>query len=133
MLSCFQAKLDDLYDDLQRELQNERNWVNDMEATLRNQPPISDEETKIPKQDAKALLKLCEKGMIEKIRYEVECGKHIFEVDEFLGLNKGLIIAEIELQSEDEFFTKPTWLGKEVTGDIRYYNSQLAKFPAKSN
>ncbi len=67
--------------------------------------------------------------MIEKFRYEVKAGKHIFEVDEFLGENEGLIIAEVELESEDEAFEKPAWLGKEVTGDRRYYNSMLTKNP----
>lgn len=79
--------------------------------------------------DCEALLKICEKGIIEKIRYEVMLGNHIFEVDEFLGDNIGLVIAEIELTNETEIFEKPAWLGKEVTGDIRYYNSQLSKHP----
>lgn len=79
--------------------------------------------------ECEALLKLCEKSIIEKIRYEINFGNHIFEVDEFFGDNKGLVIAEIELSDETETFEKPTWLGKEVTGDIRYYNSQLSKQP----
>ncbi|MBE9491173.1 MAG: CYTH domain-containing protein [Bacteroidetes bacterium] len=86
-------------------------------------------EKEISKIDAKALLQLCEKGIIDKIRYEVKKGNHIFEVDEFFGDNKGLIIAEVELNSEDEVFEKPNWLGKEVTGNIKYYNSQLSKEP----
>ncbi len=86
-------------------------------------------EKDISKTDAEALLNLCEKGVIDKIRYEVKVEGHIFEVDEFFEDNKGLIIAEIELKSEDENFTKPKWLGKEVTGDIKYYNSQLSKHP----
>jgi adenylate cyclase len=79
--------------------------------------------------ECEALLKLCEKGIIDKIRYEVKQGNHIFEIDEFLGDNTGLVIAEIELSNETEAFEKPSWLGKEVTGDIRYYNSQLSKLP----
>ena len=79
--------------------------------------------------ECEALLKLCEKGIIEKIRYEINFGNHIFEVDEFFGDNKGLVIAEIELSNEMETFEKPSWLGNEVTGDIRYYNSQLSKQP----
>lgn len=79
--------------------------------------------------ECEALLKLCEKGIIEKIRYEINFGNHIFEVDEFYGDNKGLVIAEIELSNEAETFEKPSWLGNEVTGDIRYYNSQLSKQP----
>ncbi len=86
-------------------------------------------EKDIDKTDAEALLKLCEKGVIDKIRYEIKVAKHIFEVDEFFGDNKGLIIAEVELNSKDEYFEKPDWLGEEVTGDIKYYNSQISKKP----
>ena len=86
-------------------------------------------EKNISKKDAKALLEFCEKGVIDKLRYEVKCGSHTFEIDEFFGDNKGLIIAEIELTSENEEFYKPNWLGEEVTGQIQYYNSQLSKEP----
>lgn len=86
-------------------------------------------EKDIDKTDAEALLKLCEKGVIDKIRYEIKVAQHIFEVDEFFGDNKGLIIAEVELNSKDEYFEKPDWLGEEVTGDIKYYNSQISKKP----
>jgi len=86
-------------------------------------------EKEISKTDVESLLKLCEKGIIDKIRYEVKVGKHIFEVDEFFGDNKGLIVAEVELNSENETFDKPNWLGEEVTGQIKYYNSQLSKLP----
>lgn len=86
-------------------------------------------ERKISKTDAEDLLQLCENGIIDKERYEIKIGKHIFEVDEFFGDNKGLMIAEVELRSKDEIFTKPNWLGEEVTGDIKYYNSQLSKQP----
>ena len=86
-------------------------------------------EKEISVEEAEALLNLCEPGVIEKVRYEVKIGKHIFEVDEFFGANEGLIIAEIELESEDEFFIKPDWLDKEVTGLTQYYNSQLSKKP----
>ncbi len=79
--------------------------------------------------DAEALLQLCETGVLEKTRYEVPVGRHIFEVDEFHEENEGLIVAEIELRTENEIFEKPDWLGKEVTGDIKYYNSQLSKKP----
>lgn len=89
----------------------------------------SEWETEIPVADAEHLLTLCEKGIIEKIRYEVKAGSHLFEVDEFLGENKGLVIAEIELKQENEPFEKPVWLGKEVTGKIKYYNSQLSRLP----
>lgn len=86
-------------------------------------------EKEIPKHEAEALLKLCEPGVIEKNRYEIKVGKHTFEVDEFYGDNKGLIIAEVELQTEEDNFLKPNWLGEEVTGNIKYYNSQLSKHP----
>jgi len=89
-------------------------------------------EKQISKIDAENLLMICEQGVIEKIRYEVKIGNHIFEVDEFYGDNEGLIIAEIELDDEAEVYKKPTWLGKEVTGDIKYYNSQLSKQPYKT-
>ena len=82
--------------------------------------------------EAKQLLELCEKGVIEKIRYEIQVGEHLFEVDEFLGENKGLVIAEVELQSESEIFEKPSWLGIEVTQDHRYYNSYLSQNPFTS-
>ncbi len=88
-------------------------------------------EKEISIEEAEALLKICEPGAIEKFRYEVKIGKHIFEVDEFLGSNGGLVIAEVELGSEDELFIKPAWLDKEVTGNIAYYNSQLSKKPFK--
>lgn len=86
-------------------------------------------EKEISKKEAKALLEFCEKGVIDKLRFEINIGKHIFEVDEFFGDNEGLVIAEIELQTEKETFTKPDWLGEEVTGNIKYYNSQLSKQP----
>lgn len=89
-------------------------------------------EKEIPKNEAESLLKLCEPTIICKIRYEVEVGNHIFEVDEFFQDNKGLVIAEVELNFENEVFEKPNWLGKEVTGHIKYYNSQLSKEPYKS-
>lgn len=89
-------------------------------------------EKGISKIDAESLLKLCEKGIIDKIRYEVKCENHIFEIDVFSEDNEGLIIAEIELNSSNEKFLKPNWLGEEVTGNIKYYNSQLSKKPYKT-
>jgi adenylate cyclase len=89
-------------------------------------------ENEIPLDEAQELLKLCEKGKIEKTRYEIQSGKHIFEVDEFYGENEGLIMAEIELESETESFEKPDWLGTEVTNDERYYNAYLSKNPFKT-
>ena len=89
-------------------------------------------EKEIPKSEAEALLELCEEGIIDKTRYEVKLGKHTFEIDEFYDDNEGLVIAEVELNSENETFYKPKWLGEEVTGDIKYYNSQLSKKPYKN-
>jgi len=86
-------------------------------------------EKEIDLQEAEDLLKLCQKGIIDKIRYEVKSNAHIYEIDEFFGENNGLVIAEIELNSEDEAFEKPNWLGSEVTGDNKYYNSQLSTTP----
>tara|TARA_B100000809_G_C15132192_1_gene528922 strand:+ start:2044 stop:2511 length:468 start_codon:yes stop_codon:yes gene_type:complete len=89
-------------------------------------------EKNISKADAKALLQLCEKGVIDKIRYEINVGQHVFEVDVFSEENEGLIVAEVELNHEDESFEKPKWLGIEITGDSRYYNSQLSQHPFKT-
>ena len=86
-------------------------------------------EKEISVEEADALLKLCEKGILEKSRYEIPLGDHVYEVDEFYGDNLGLTVAEIELNAENELFTKPDWLGKEVTGEVKYYNSQLSKNP----
>ena len=89
-------------------------------------------EKEISVQEAEALLGLCEPGVIEKTRYEIRLGNHLFEVDEFSGDNAGLVVAEVELSSENEVFEKPLWLGEEVTGDKRFYNSYLAKKPFKT-
>ena len=86
-------------------------------------------EMEIPVKDVEDLLNICEPGVIDKTRYEIKAGKHTFEVDEFYGDNNGLVVAEIELESESEVFAKPDWLGEEVTGDARYYNSMLMKNP----
>ncbi len=86
-------------------------------------------EKEIGLDEAAMLLELCEEGVVDKIRYEIKERNHIFEVDEFFGKNEGLIIAEVELTSENEDFEKPAWLGEEVTGKVKYYNSQLSKNP----
>lgn len=90
-------------------------------------------EKEIPAEEAELLLRLCEPGMIDKTRYLVPStdGRHTWEVDEFHGDNEGLVVAEIELSSEDETFERPAWLGAEVTGDRRYYNSCLIRHPYK--
>lgn len=90
-------------------------------------------EKEIPVSEANDLLQICEPGVIDKTRYIIpEPGGLKYEVDEFYGDNQGLIIAEIELPSEDSKFVKPDWLGKEVTGDVRYFNAMLMKHPYKS-
>lgn len=86
-------------------------------------------EKEIDLKEAKELLNICVKGVIDKIRYEVKSNLHTYEIDEFFGENKGLVVAEIELNSEHESFEKPEWLGDEVTGQNKYYNSQLSNLP----
>ncbi|WP_224491234.1 CYTH domain-containing protein [Robertkochia flava] len=86
-------------------------------------------EHPISKNEAKALLSLCEPGAIKKTRFEVEYEGKLFEIDVFHEDNEGLVIAEIELEAEGEHFEKPEWLGREVTGVKRYYNSMLSKHP----
>ncbi|XCF07862.1 CYTH domain-containing protein [Tamlana crocina] len=89
-------------------------------------------EKEISANEAKELLNLCESGIIDKIRYEVKLKNHIFEIDEFFGDNEGLVVAEVELKDENETFEKPKWLGEEVTGNPKYYNSQLSQKPFKT-
>ena len=89
-------------------------------------------EKEIPVDQAASLLKLCLPGIIDKVRYEVKLEDHLFEIDIFEGDNEGLIVAEIELSSVNETYPKPDWLGEEVTGDLRYYNSQLSEQPYKT-
>lgn len=88
-------------------------------------------EQEIPMDDAHQLMTLCEPGIIDKIRWLVRSGDHTFEVDEFFGDNEGLVMAEVELQSEDDVVQIPDFIGDEVTGDRRYYNSQLRQHPYK--
>ena len=88
-------------------------------------------EKEIPINEAKELLMLCEQGIIDKIRYEVVFQNQKYEVDEFYGKNECLTIAELELESETTSFSKPVWLGEEITGDKRYYNAQLSIKPYK--
>lgn len=89
-------------------------------------------EKEIPVEEVKELLELCEPGIIDKTRYLVKAGEYTFEVDEFYGENEGLTMAEIELPDENVAFEHPVWLGEEVTGDSRYYNSMLMKNPYKN-
>lgn len=89
-------------------------------------------EKEIPVDEVRDLLKICEPGVIDKTRYLVKNGDLTFEVDEFYGDNDGLTVAEIELPDEDTQFNHPAWLGEEVTGDVRFYNSMLMKNPYKN-
>lgn len=89
-------------------------------------------EKEISVKDVEDLLKICEPGVIDKTRYLVKYKNYTFEVDEFYGENEGLILAEVELSDENENFEKPDWLGDEVTGDVKYYNSMLMKNPFKN-
>ena len=86
-------------------------------------------EKEIPVSEAFELMALCGSGVIDKTRYLVPFGKHTYEVDVFHGANEGLVLAEIELSDEQEAFEMPSWLGEEVTGDVRYYNSMLSLHP----
>ncbi|HAQ65175.1 MAG TPA: adenylate cyclase [Bacteroidales bacterium] len=86
-------------------------------------------EKEIPVKEVEELLTICEPGVIDKTRFLVQAGPHTYEVDEFYGDNLGLTVAEIELSDEEESFAKPSWLGNEVTGDPRYFNSMLMKNP----
>jgi len=110
-------------------LKGEQGFLTIKGASSKNGLSRFEWEKEISKTEAEDLLKLCKKGIIDKIRYEIKVENHIFEVDEFFGENEGLIVAEVELQAEEEAFTKPDWLGKEVTGNIKYYNSQLSSKP----
>jgi adenylate cyclase len=89
-------------------------------------------EKEIDLKEAEALILLCENGVIDKTRYVITNGAFEFEVDVFEGLNQGLIIAEIELNTANDFFEKPNWLGQEVTGDEKYYNAYLSNLPFKN-
>lgn len=92
----------------------------------------SEFEYPVPLADAQALLAMCDGPLIDKYRHHVHVGGMLWEVDEFLGDNAGLVVAEIELASEDQVFERPAWLGEEVSHDARYFNSNLAKLPFKN-
>ena len=90
----------------------------------------SEFEYPLPRRDAQEILEeFCEAGRIEKYRYRIPSGKHVWEVDEFLGDNAGLTMAEIELSFPEEKFERPEWLGREVTGELRFYNARLLNYP----
>lgn len=88
-------------------------------------------EYEIPVSDAHELLKLCKNGIIHKMRYLIDFEGKTFEVDEFSGDNEGLVVAELELSFENEYFEKPSWLGQEITGENKYYNLMLVQLPFK--
>lgn len=92
----------------------------------------SEFEYEIPLADAEALMNMCVGPVIEKIRRAVVYQGFTWEIDEFFGDNAGLVVAEIELESEDQTFDKPDWVGEEVTHDARYYNSNLSRQPYNS-
>lgn len=88
-------------------------------------------ETEVSIEDGRELMKLCMPGKVQKDRWLIENGKHTIEVDEFFGDNEGLVMAEIELSDENEEYVKPAFLGKEVTGDKRFYNKYMLRRPYK--
>ncbi len=103
-------------------------WLNIKSATLGTHR--QEFEYEIPPADANLMLDdLCHKPLIEKMRHFVYRGRHVWEIDEFMGENQGLVVAEIELSQIGESFTKPAWIGEEVTHDLRYYNNNLGKNP----
>ena len=107
---------------------DERGYITIKGATDASGMTRAEWEYEIPVADARELLAYS-RGVIDKVRYLVPAGRHTFEVDRFAGENAGLVVAEVELASADEEFERPDWLGEEVTGDRRYYNSQLLKHP----
>lgn len=106
-----------------------RGWLTIKGASSGNGLSRYEWEKEIPADEAERLLVLCMEGTIDKTRYIVPFEGHSFEVDEFYGDNEGLTVAEVELENETEPFSRPEWLGKEVTGDRRYYNSMLTEHP----
>ena len=100
-----------------------------MESILLNNSIFCCAEKATNDPETSGLFSAYKKGIIDKIRYEILVGKHTFEVDVFSGENQGLIMAEVELSEENEFFEKPNWLGIEVTGDKRFFNSYLSENP----
>ena len=109
-------------------VQGDRAWLTIKGKT--NGASRSEFEYPIPTADAHAMLEeMCPQGVIDKTRYRIPVGEHVWEVDEFHGDNQGLVVAEVELDSEDQPFERPPWLGEEVTDDPRYYNSALSRTP----
>lgn len=113
-------------------IRNEEGFLTIKGASTDNGLSRYEWEHEIPLNEAQELMKLCQPGMIDKTRYLVRFGKHTFEVDEFYGDNDGLVVAEVELNAIDEDYEIPPFLGEEVTGQVRYYNSFLMKCPFKT-
>ena len=112
-------------------LAGERGFLNVKSGTLGIRR--SEFEYPIPAAEAEEMLDtLCEQPLLEKTRHFVRHGQHLWEIDEFAGDNAGLIVAEVELRRPDEAFARPDWLGEDVSHDIRYYNSQLARHPYRA-
>ena len=112
-------------------LRDEKGYLTIKGPSINNGLTRYEFEKEITIDEALSLLKLCEPGIIDKVRWLVPCGEHIIEVDEFHGDNEGLVMAEVELQDENETFERPGFLGEEVTGDRRYYNSNLRQVSYK--
>ncbi len=111
-------------------IQGDRAYINIKSATI--DITRQEFEYEIPVDDANEMLEtLCEKPLINKTRFHINYGNHLWEIDVFDGDNKGLVVAEIELSNKDEIFKKPNWLGAEVSDDARYYNVSLVKHPYK--
>jgi CYTH domain-containing protein len=111
-------------------LRDEQGWIT-VKGPMRGLTRV-EWEKEIPAGEAQLLLSLCEPGVIDKTRHLVPAADgHVWEVDEFHGDNEGLVVAEIELGSEAEEFVRPAWVGREVTGERRYFNSSLTKCPYK--
>lgn len=113
-------------------LQNDQGYITVKGISNKSGTTRYEWEKEISLHEAQHMLTLCEKGVIIKTRYAIQYGLHTYEVDEFHGDNEGLIIAEIELNDENEQFEKPSWLGDEVTGEKRYYNATLSTLPFKN-
>lgn len=112
-------------------LRGEKGFLTIKGPSLNNGLSRYEFEKEITIDEALSLMRLCESGIIDKVRWLVPMGNHTYEVDEFFGDNAGLVVAEVELRSEDEHFERAPFLGREVTGDRRYYNSQLRQHPFK--
>lgn len=113
-------------------IRDERAYITIKGPTLEGGLPCYEFEKEITFEEGKQLMRLCEPGIIDKIRWLVKSGKHTFEVDEFFGDNEGLVMAEVELSTVNESVVIPDFIGEEVTGDPRYFNSQLRTRPYKT-